>query len=134
MDDIDFEEVMNFVRDNEISNVAEKLLFVLGFKSNLFGTRYLIDGIVLRYAKENASLCKELYPEIAQKYNTTASRVERGIRHCISGCYESGNLSMLNQLFHCNIVSSNYSPTNSELISSICTAIHIEKEKVRKTV
>lgn len=132
MEEKDLQELRDFVRYNELQNVVEKLLFVVGFKSNLSGTRFLIDGIVLRYKNGMSSLCKELYPQIAEKYNTKSKRVERGIRHCINECYQSGELTLLNRIFRCNLVNENYAPTNSELISSVCTAIRIEKQAERK--
>lgn len=134
MEEKDLQELRDFVRDNEIQTVAEKLLLVAGFKSNLSGTKFLVDGIVLWYKTTISTLCHELYPQIAQKYNAKQEKVERDIRNSINECYKSGELILLNRIFRCKLVKANYAPTNSELISSVCAAIRIEKESARKVV
>lgn len=57
-------KAVEYVKSHDIESVAEMLLFVLGFKYNLCGTKYLKQGIVIRYGEEN-SLCKDLYNKIA---------------------------------------------------------------------
>ena len=114
------------VRHESIEHVVEFLLFRLGFKSNLRGTRYLKEAIVSKYTTDVDSLCKQLYPSIAAKYDTKGERVERSIRHTINECYASGNLARANDMLGWQIVS-NYPPTNSEFISSVCTWIRLEK-------
>lgn len=124
----DVEKTAAYVQNNEIENIAETMLFILGFKSNLLGTRYVKDGIVLMYNRK-ATSCRLLYDEIAQKFGTTFSRVERSIRHAIGESHANGYLDRLNDLFRFQILDCNYAPTNSEFISAICTWVHIEKSK-----
>ena len=120
------ERFIAFVKHESVENVVEYLLFRLGFKSNLQGTKFLAEAIVKKYNTRIDSLCKQLYPQIAAKYDTKGERVERSIRHTINECYASGNLARANEMLGCQIVS-NYPPTNSEFISSICTWIHLER-------
>ena len=117
-----------FAKGDSVENIVEFILFRLGFKSNLQGTRFLQDAIVQKYSTQINSLCKQLYPQIAAKYHTKGERVERSIRHTINECYSSGNLVRANEMLGCRIVDSNYPPTNSEFISSICTWIHLERQ------
>jgi|WetSurMetagenome_2_1015567.scaffolds.fasta_scaffold788080_2 two-component system, response regulator, stage 0 sporulation protein A len=72
---------MGKVERIKIVNYLDKL----EFKHANRGFGYLIDAIVL--SAENPEIldavCKELYPAVAELHNTTASRVERAIRHAI---------------------------------------------------
>ena len=119
-----------FLQHESVENIVELILFNLGFKSNLQGTKFLVEAIVKMYTTQIHWLCKQLYPQIAEKYNTKGQRVERSIRHAIYECYASGNLVRANEMLGCQIVN-NYPPTNSEFISSVCTWLRIEKTYVR---
>lgn len=124
---IDKERTKEFVRKHDIQTVAEKLLFMLGFKCNLLGTAYLKDAIVLQYNNAPGSLCKEIYPGVAAAHNTTSERVERAIRHAINICYESQKPTDMNDLFGNSSLTGKYSPSCGEFIGILCTWIHLEK-------
>ncbi|WP_188497891.1 sporulation initiation factor Spo0A C-terminal domain-containing protein, partial [Pullulanibacillus pueri] len=64
--------------DLEIS----KLLLEIGVPAHIKGHRYLTDAItiVCQDFSTLSSITKGIYPQIAEKYNTTAIRVERSIR------------------------------------------------------
>ena len=115
-----------FVKDESVENTVEFILFRLGFKSNLRGTRYLKEAIVAKYTTQVDSLCKHLYPQIAAKYGTKGERVERSIRHAINEWHAAGNLVRANEMLGWQMIS-NYPPTNSEFISLICTWLRLEK-------
>lgn len=60
----------------------ENVLFKMGIPAGIRGFEYIADAI--EYMDEHSecvSVTKELYPEIAKKRNTVATRVERCIRH-----------------------------------------------------
>ncbi len=116
-----------FVKNHEIHTVAEKLLFVLGFKCNLLGTTYLKDAIVMQYNNAPCSLCKEIYPGVAAVHNATSERVERAIRHAINVCYESQKPTELSGLFGKSPITNKYSPSSGEFISILCTWIRLER-------
>ena len=120
------DSVSALVRSARVENIAELILFELGFKSNLQGTKFLAEAIVRKYGTKVSSMCRQLYPQIAEKFGTTGERVERCIRHAINVCYASGNLQKVNEMTGCRIVG-RYPPTNSEFISSVCTWIHLER-------
>ncbi len=119
--------IRSFVKNHQIQTVAEKLLFELGFKCNLLGTLYLKDAIVMQYQNGYCSLGKEVYPVIAARHNTTAQRVERSIRHALAVCYESQKPLEMGDLFGNSAITGQYSPSNGEFISVLCTWIHLEK-------
>ncbi len=60
----------------------ENVLFDMGMSANNKGFAYIVDAVEI-FEKEggNIRITKELYPQIAKKYGTTPSRVERAIRH-----------------------------------------------------
>ncbi len=123
----DKDSMREFVRKHDIRTVAEKLLFVLGFKCNLLGTTYLKDAIVVKYNNAPCSLCKEIYPGIAATHNTTGKRVERAIRNAINVCYTAQTPMELTELFGKSALTDKYSPSCGEFIGILCTWIHLEK-------
>ena len=76
-----------------------------------------------------ASITKVLYPEIASKYKTTGSRVERAIRHAIEVAWTRGNIDVIDEIFGYTISASKAKPTNSEFIAMISDHLAIQKKK-----
>ena len=67
-----------------------------------------------------------LYPDIARKYQTTPSRVERAIRHAIEVAWNRGNTETLNNMFGYTINTGKGKPTNSEFIALISDKLRLE--------
>ena len=67
-----------------------------------------------------------LYPDIAKKYNTTASRVERAIRHAIEVAWSRGNIDSISSLFGYTVSMSKAKPTNSEFIAMVADKLRLE--------
>lgn len=68
----------------------EDVLLKMGVPAGIKGFAYIADAV--EYIDKHGtdiSVTKELYPTIAKKRNTTASRVERAIRHAFSFCYDA---------------------------------------------
>ena len=61
-------------------------------------------------------ITKELYPEVAEKYDTTVSRVERAIRHAIEVSWNRGSWDLMEEIFGHSIDIDKAKPTNSEFI------------------
>ena len=72
------------------------------------------------------SITKILYPDIAKKYNTTSSRVERAIRHAIEVAWSRGNIESLNKMFGYTVHSHKAKPTNSEFIAMVADKLRLE--------
>ena len=68
-----------------------EILNKVGVSCDLKGRDYLETAIELVYENSNISVTKELYPKIAEKYNTTPSRVERATRHAIESTFDFSN-------------------------------------------
>lgn len=93
----------------------------MGVPAHIKGYQYLRDAIVFVIEDPNllGAVTKELYPMIAQKYKTTASRVERAIRHGIELAWDRGNIELMNKYFGYTIDVERGKPTNSEFIAMI---------------
>ena len=100
----------------------------LGIRSNINGYNYIKTAITLAYedATIMESVTKRLYPEIAKRYNTTASRVERAIRHAIETTWQYGNLKLINDVFGYSLRVDKGKPTNSEFIAHVVNAMRMD--------
>lgn len=105
----------------KLMNDITSILHEVGIPAHIKGYNYLRTGIQeVFYAQSmNGRITKELYPNIARKYLTTASRVERAIRHAIEVAWGRGNIDTIDSIFGYTINSYKAKPTNSEFISMI---------------
>ena len=69
---------------------------------------------------------KVLYPEIAKTYNTTASRVERALRHAIEVAWNRGNIDAIDDIFGYTVSATKAKPTNSEFIAMIADKLRLQ--------
>ena len=74
-------------------------------------------------------ITKELYPEIASKFNTTVSRVERAIRHAIEVSWNRGNWQLMEDIFGHSVDIDKAKPTNSEFIVTVADKLRLEFNK-----
>ena len=109
-----------------------KMLHELGIPAHIKGYQYLRDAIsmVVRDREMMEAVTKILYPEIAKKYNTTSSRVERAIRHAIEVAWGRGSLEVIDELFGYTISTGKGKPTNSEFIALIADKICLDYKKI----
>ena len=91
-----------------------KILHDLGVPSHIKGYQYIKEGIMLIYENPRmiGGITKELYPEIANKYNTTVSRVERAIRHAIEVSWNRGDWDLMDEIFGHSVDVDKAKPTN----------------------
>ena len=75
------------------------------------------------------SFAKVLYPAVAKKFGTTASRVERAIRHAIEVAWDRGDLETLQKYFGYTVSNAKGKPTNSEFIAMIADRISLERSR-----
>lgn len=100
----------------------------IGVPAHIKGYLYLREAITMVYNDIEllGSITKILYPEIAKKYNTTASRVERAIRHAIEVAWNRGNIESITELFGYTVNVSKAKPTNSEFIAMVADKLRLE--------
>lgn len=110
--------------DAEITEIIHEI----GVPAHIKGYMYLRKGISMVYHDIEllGSITKVLYPDIAKHYNTTASRVERAIRHAIEVAWTRGNIDAISSMFGYTINVSKAKPTNSEFIAMIADRLRLQ--------
>ena len=118
----------NYSVEVEVSS----LLHDLGIPSHVRGYKYIREGIMMIYtSKEVVNLVtKDIYPEIANRYNTTSSRVERAIRHAIEISWIRGDLKIMEDIFGNSIDFERSKPTNSEFLTTIADRLKLHQKEL----
>ncbi|MGM8365086.1 sporulation transcription factor Spo0A [Virgibacillus sp. W0181] len=104
------------------------IIHEIGVPAHIKGYMYLREAITMVYNDIEllGSITKILYPEVAKKFNTTASRVERAIRHAIEVAWSRGNIDSISDLFGYTVSISKAKPTNSEFIAMVADRLRLE--------
>ncbi len=112
--------------ETEITNIIHEI----GVPAHIKGYMYLREAItmVVNDMELLSAVTKELYPSIAKKYNTTASRVERAIRHAIEVAWGRGQIEAINKLFGYTVHNDKGKPTNSEFIAIIADKLKLKNK------
>lgn len=104
-----------------------ELLLQLGAPDHLLGHPYVIHAVMLciedRRFLDNITFI--LYPQVAARFNTTAARVERAIRHLVEVTWARGDLEILNRYFGNTIHPEKGKPTNGEFIARIVSIVQL---------
>ncbi|MFQ3542830.1 sporulation transcription factor Spo0A [Halobacillus rhizosphaerae] len=110
--------------DTSITHIIHEV----GVPAHIKGYLYLREAITMVYNDLEllGSITKVLYPDIATKFNTTASRVERAIRHAIEVAWNRGNIDAISSLFGYTISNTKAKPTNSEFIAMVADRLRLE--------
>ena len=116
--------------DSDELTVTE-ILHQIGVPAHIKGYQFLRDAILLTMNEPEYinAVTKRLYPEIAKKNGTTASRVERAIRHAIEVAWDRGDVDTLNSYFGYTIHNLRGKPTNSEFIAMIADKMRLDKRQ-----
>ena len=112
--------------ETEITSIIHEI----GVPAHIKGYMYLREAItmVVNDIELLSAITKELYPSIAKKYNTTASRVERAIRHAIEVAWARGQVEAINRLFGYTVCNEKGKPTNSEFIAIIADKLRLKNK------
>lgn len=112
------------VLDEKITNI----FITVGIPAHIKGYYFLRDAV--KMAVENPaiinSITKKLYPSIAERYETSASKVERAIRHAIEVAWTRGKIERINSIFGIDIYGVNEKPTNGEFIALVADKMLLE--------
>ncbi len=111
--------------DEEITSI----FLTIGIPAHIKGYHFLREAVkmVIDDSELINSITKELYPGVARRFNTTASKVERAIRHAIEVAWTRGRIENINNIFGYNIYTKNDKPTNGEFIALVADKLHIER-------
>lgn len=116
------------VYKNNLQISITKILHELGVPSHIKGYQYIREGISIIYENPDVigGITKELYPDIASKFETTVSRVERAIRHAIEVSWNRGNWDLMEEIFGHSVDIDKAKPTNSEFIVTVADKLRLE--------
>lgn len=119
---------IQMVSNKDLEQSITNLLHTLGMPSHIKGYSYIRDGISLLYNKPSilGAITKELYPEIASRYDTTSSRVERAIRHAIEVSWARGDIDAMDDIFGNSVDFERAKPTNSEFIATLADRLRLD--------
>ena len=106
-----------------------EVIHQVGVPAHIKGYQYLREAV--RMVMENHDIInritKELYPGIARKFGTSASKVERAMRHAIDVAWSRGRLDAVNSMYGYKVLSPDDKPTNGEFISCVVEKLSVKK-------
>lgn len=110
--------------DEKITNI----FITVGIPAHIKGYQFLREAIKMAIDTPDIinSITKKLYPSIAGKFDTSASKVERAIRHAIEVAWNRGKIENINNLFGIRVYGNNEKPTNGEFIALVADKMLIE--------
>ena len=108
--------------------LVTNVIHEIGVPAHIKGYQYLREAIMMVVQNIDIinQITKQLYPEIADKYHTTPSRVERAIRHAIEVAWARGKNDAVEGIFGYTISAAKGKPTNSEFIAMIADKLRLE--------
>ena len=118
---------------NNLQVSITKILHLLGIPSHIKGYQYIRDGVYMIFENPEmiGGITKELYPELASKFDTTVSRVERAIRHAIEVSWNRGNWDLMEEIFGNSVDIDRAKPTNSEFIVTVADKLRLDYHMVK---
>ena len=110
------------------------IIHEIGVPAHIKGYQYLREAIMIAVNDMDVinAVTKVLYPEVARRYSTTASRVERAIRHAIEVAWDRGDLEILQKYFGYTVSLQKGKPTNSEFIAMIADRLKLRQRDREK--
>ncbi|ODS50999.1 MAG: two-component system, response regulator, stage 0 sporulation protein A [Halanaerobium sp. 4-GBenrich] len=124
--DLFLQEIESELKKGNYTPYITKIIRELGIPSHIKGYRYVRYAVKLVINDMNmlSAVTKKLYPQVAEEFDSTSSRVERAIRHAIDVAWKRGNEDALEKYFSNNL-SENNKPTNSQFIARIADEIMV---------
>lgn len=125
-------EIVKNDKDNDLRVKISDMLHSLGMPSHIRGYQYIRDGIIMMYKEPDMlkGITKEVYPELACKYDTTASRVERAIRHAIEVSWARGDYDLMEKYFGNSVDYDRSKPTNAEFIHTLTDRLRLDNKVI----
>lgn len=115
-------------RNRQLEEKITNIFITVGIPAHIKGYQFLREAIKMAIDNPEIinSITKKLYPSIAERFETTASKVERAIRHAIEVAWNRGKIENINALFGIRVYSNNEKPTNGEFIALVADKMLIE--------
>lgn len=117
----------------QLESRVTAVIHEIGVPAHIKGYQYLREAIMIAVNDMDVinAVTKVLYPEVAKRFSTTPSRVERAIRHAIEVAWDRGDLETLQKYFGYTVNSTKGKPTNSEFIAMIADRLQLQMKQKR---
>ena len=121
-------------QEADLEAVVTDIIHEIGVPAHIKGYQYLREAIILTIKDMDMinAVTKVLYPEVAKKFNTTPSRVERAIRHAIEVAWDRGDIETLQKFFGYTVSNIKGKPTNSEFIAMIADCLSLRRKQASR--
>ena len=118
-------------RGTSLESQVTAIIHAVGVPAHIKGYQYLREAIIIAVNDMDVinAVTKVLYPEVAKRFGTTPSRVERAIRHAIEVAWDRGDLETLQKYFGYTVSNAKGKPTNSEFIAMIADRLQLARRK-----
>ena len=115
-------------KEENVEALVTNVIHEVGVPAHIKGYQYLREAIIMVINDIDVinQITKCLYPQIANKFHTTPSRVERAIRHAIEVAWGRGEQKTVENIFGYTISAAKGKPTNSEFIAMISDKLRLE--------
>ena len=119
---------MSANKEDNLEALVTNVIHEVGVPAHIKGYQYLREAIIMVVNDIDVinQITKCLYPQIARKFHTTPSRVERAIRHAIEVAWGRGQQDVVENIFGYTASASKGKPTNSEFIAMISDKLRLE--------
>ena len=114
--------------EKSVDERISTMFITMGIPAHIKGYTFLREAVKMVIGNPDIinRITKELYPGIARTYDTSASKVERAIRHAIEVAWTRGKIENINDIFGYNVYTRNDKPTNGEFIALIADKLMLE--------
>ena len=118
-------------QEPSLEAMVTDIIHEIGVPAHIKGYQYLREAIILTINDMDVinAVTKVLYPDVARKFNTTPSRVERAIRHAIEVAWDRGDIEVLQKFFGYTVSNIKGKPTNSEFIAMIADCLSLRRKQ-----
>ncbi len=118
----------NAIKRTGLEQRITEIFMTVGIPAHIKGYQFLREAIKMAIDSPEIinSITKRLYPEVAGRFETSPSKVERAIRHAIEVAWNKGKIENINSLFGVKVYSSNEKPTNGEFIALVADKMMLE--------
>ena len=122
---------MRTEQEENLETTVTGIIHEIGVPAHIKGYQYLRESILIAVEVMELiiAVTKILYPEVAKRFGTTASRVERAIRHAIEVAWDRGDLETLQKYFGYTVSNAKGKPTNSEFIAMIADRLQLQRRE-----
>ena len=118
-------------RSSDPEYLIRQILLELGAPDHLLGHPYVIQGVLLVIHDQMYinNITFGLYPQLAARFDTTAARVERAIRHLVEVTWSRGDVDVLTRYFGNTVSPDKGKPTNGEFIARLANVVKLRMKE-----